>query len=234
MKINEKTIGIFLIILFLVGIPVSKGLGLWITESVKIPVKMIVEGEEVYNPDDIRGSYGFKDVSEIFDIPMDILLEAFQVPDSIDGNTLMNKDLEARITTLEDVEVGNGSVKLFVAFYNNLPYDFVASDDYLPKHAVQMLKTLDHLTDEQKAYLDSHSATVTWGEADTEDHEVSTSFEIKGKTTFNEVLEMGVSKEQIQEIVGGDFLSNQLIKDYCLENDLSFSEVKIELLSLIE
>ena len=60
----------------------------------------------------------------------------------------------------EDVEIGTGSVKVFVAFYTGLPI-MPSDDEYLPQSAVDILKAKAKLTEEQMLLLDSHSVDIS-------------------------------------------------------------------------
>jgi len=53
---------------------------------------------------------------------------------------------------------------------------------------------------------------------------------LKGKTTFQEVLDWGVPQETIESILGGP-MPNPLtkVKDHCFEAGLSFEEIKLDL-----
>ena len=58
---------------------------------------------------------------------------------------------------------------------------------------------------------------------------------VKGTTTFNDVLKMGITQEQIEAVIGDDMPQvSQKVKDYCAENGLEFSAVKEQLNELIE
>jgi hypothetical protein len=63
----------------------------------------------------------------------------------------------------------------------------------------------------------------------TEEHTETESTDriLKGKTTFQEVLDWGVSQETIESILGGP-MPNPLtkVKDHCFELGLNFEEVK--------
>ncbi len=78
-----------------------------------------------------------------------------------------SKSLE-EIYADSEFEIGTASVRLFVAFYNGLPFD-LSTDIYLPEEAAGLLKERN-LTPEQLTYLEAHtvpdSAAVTAPEAD--------------------------------------------------------------------
>ena len=156
MKIKSMTMGIIIIALFSLGIAASMAAGLWVTESEKIPAKF--EGTEladVYNPADIRGSYTFEEVADLFDMELQVLYEAFDIPPDTAGSVFKVKDLGG-IYEETGVEIGAGSVRIFVALYKNLPIQLDGS--YLLKPGIMILLDANsELTEEQKAYLETHS-----------------------------------------------------------------------------
>lgn len=157
MKIKSYILPLVIIIVLFGGIAVTKAFGLWKTESTKVP-DTIKSGEAVgeYNPSDIRGSYTFKDISSSFKIPVEVLGEAFGVKSS-DLNSFKVKDLETIYVNLKDsgTEIGTSSVRLFVAYYLNIPYE-ITDETYLPKTAVDILKSKVKLSDEKIKYVESH------------------------------------------------------------------------------
>jgi hypothetical protein len=235
MKLTSKTLaGLILLILF-GGIALSNAAGWWQTESSKSPAKF-TDGEftGLPNPADIRGSYTFGDINRSFDVPVDTLAQAFGIPVEADAATYAIKDLE-NLYADQQFEIGTASVRLFVAFYAGLPYDLI-DDIYLPATAVLILKAHGTLSQEQRSYVDAHtvdlSSTTPVTTAPTAEIHTDTTTEriIKGKTTFQELLDWGVSPETIEQVIGGS-LPNPLtkIKDYCTEKGLDFEEIKTAL-----
>jgi len=160
MKIKSATLGILVLGIVFGGILMSSAMDLWITESTKIPDKIVVDGAEgAYDPEDIKGSYTFGEVSELFDIPLEDMAAAFDLPKEIDAAAFKNKELET-IYADQELEVGTGSVRLFVSFYKGLPYE-LTEETYLLSNAVEILKEKANLTQEQIDYLDSHIATIS-------------------------------------------------------------------------
>lgn len=160
MKIKTTTLGILVLGIVFGGILMSSAMNLWITESTKVPDKIVVDGAEGgYDPADIKGSYTFGEVSELFDIPLEDMASAFDLPEEIDAATFKNKELET-IYADQEPEVGTGSVRLFVAFYKGLPYELI-EETYLLANAVEILKEKANLTQEQLAYLDAHTVTIS-------------------------------------------------------------------------
>jgi len=234
MTLNSKSLAVILFVVLFGGIALSSALGWWQTESSKVAATY-TEGEFAgqANPADIRGSYTFGDVEKNFGIPAALLAQAFNVQTD-DPSTFATKELES-IYAESVLEVGTASVRLFVAFYNGLPFD-LGTDIYLPQSAADILHTRT-LTPEQLAYLNAHivpdpaapfvnSAPITESTPAAE----STERFVKGKTTFQEVLDWGVSQSVIEQILGAP-MPNPLttIKDFCTAQGLSFETVKTQL-----
>jgi len=103
--------------------------------------------------DSIKGSSTLKDVSDSFDVEIEVLLQAFSVTDAAGGEQMKVKDLESLYgdTELE----GRKSVQAFVSLYKGIPYEL---DEYfLPDRAVDiLLESNPQLTQEQIDYLNSH------------------------------------------------------------------------------
>jgi hypothetical protein len=239
MTLNSKPLALIILVVLFGGILFSSAMGWWQTESTK-EAATFSEGEFAGqpNPADIRGSYTFGDVENNFEVPAATLAQAFGIS-SDDPSAFGVKDLET-IYAGQEFEIGTASVRLFVALYMGLPYEIV-EEVYLPKHAVEILKSHDTLTADQVAYLDAHAVDLDSPEAAqgepepapmiaTEEHTETDSTEdrtLKGKTTIQEVLDWGVSKESIEQIIGST-LPNPLttVKDYCTEKGLNFEEIK--------
>lgn len=245
MKLNSKIIGILVIVMIFGGVGIAKLTNSWKTESSKEP-KKFQSGEFAgqYNPEDIRGSYTLKNVEDSFEIQVDILAKAFGVEDFSDIDNFQLKNLETIYANQKEtgIEIGTGSVRLFVALYNGLPYQLVG-DDYLPEEAVKILKTnsKSKLSSQQSEYLDEHSISLEGveiteetviGESEDDSYEENI---IKGKTTFKEALEFGIEKEKIEEIIGYNIPSTGMtIRDFCFEKGLSFGEIKAEIQAEID
>jgi len=234
---NQKTLGLVTLILIFGGIIATMAAGVWSTETEKIPVKF-TEGASAgeYNPEDIRGSYTFIDVASLFEIPVDVLLKAFSLPLDTDPSQFKTKDLEGYYSFEDEtIEVGNESVQVFVALYKNLP--ITLTDTYLPKTAVEILKALDTTWPPATIdYFDAYAVEISATSAvqtETSSSEQAATAEtheepiIKGTTTFQQLLDAGISEEQIKAVLGSNMPpTNQIVKDYCTQNGLSFAEVK--------
>jgi hypothetical protein len=215
-------------------------MGWWQTMSTK-EAATFTEGEFAgqANPADIRGSYTFDDVEKNFGIAPDVLAQAFKV-ESNDPAAYQVKNLEEAYADSE-FEIGTASVRLFVAFYNGLPID-LSTDMYLTEEAAALLKERN-LTPEQLTYLEAHTVSISAATpapeadsapaveatpaAESTSSEESAEKLVKGKTTFREVLDWGVSQEAIEQVMGKP-MPNPLtkVKDFCAEQGLDFETIK--------
>lgn len=239
MKIKAITMGILLFVLIFGGIGATMAVDLWSTTSDKTPAK-ITSGESAgsYNPADIRGSYTFQQVADLFEIELQVLYTAFNIPAETLGEDIQTKDLETLFAD-SGAEIGNESVQIFVALYKNLPIDL--DETLLPEQAVTLiLEENGALTAQQKEYLTTHSVnlssvTVTVPAETKESTTEETENVVNGSATFQKVMDAGITQEQIEKIINDTMPpTNQTVKDYCVEKGLSFSDIKAQLNALIE
>jgi len=256
MKIKNWHMGLIVLIVIFGGIAGTMAFNLWNTEGGGggqgsggggVPVTFKVgEFAGKYNPADIRGSYSFGNISELFEIPLTELGTAFGLGAIDNLADFKCKDLHETYANLEeDIEIGTGSVKMFVALYTGLPYT-LADDEYLPQSAVELLKAKANLTEDQVAFLDTHSvdisglrivepSTITEGVAPAEEHEESAEQIIKGRTTFKEVLNWGVPEEGIEAIIGEKLpATGMTIRDFATQKGLDFGDIKASLQAKVD
>jgi hypothetical protein len=159
MKIRPVTAILVSVIITIAGIVATSALGLWSTTSEKVPVKYeeaAYKGE--YNPADIRGSYTFTEVGNLFQIPMEDLAEAFLLTEK-EAKELKCKDLETIFADAPN-EIGTASVRMFTAFYKGLPFD-LGEDTYLTENGAAVLVDKGNMTDDQSKYLEMHTVHAT-------------------------------------------------------------------------
>lgn len=239
MIIKMNKLAIIILIAVFGGILATIGLDLWTTTSTKTPAKIQVgDNAGDYNPEDIRGSYTFAEVAKLFEIDVPVLFDAFNIPNDTDPTTIQNKDLEGLFPNL-GVEVGNESVQIFVALYKKLPVTL--KDSYLPTRAVEILLELGKLDEVQKSYFNSHKIdlAITTDNSqksidENKEAEITVVNEeenlVKGSTTFQQVLNAGISEKQIEGVLNAPMpATNQIIRTYCTEKGVSFSEIKDQL-----
>lgn len=159
MKIKPQATIIISICIVLAGILFTSMSGLWVTQSTKVPDKLKQsEYSQKNDPADIRGSYTFSEISKLFDVPVEDLAAAFLVEGDNAGE-FKCKDLE-KIFADAPNEIGTGSVRMFVAFYQGLPYDLSGST-YVTDRAAELLKQKSSISSEQLTYLESHTVTFS-------------------------------------------------------------------------
>jgi hypothetical protein len=248
MKVKSTVLGITVVIVFFSGIILTMILNYWTTESSKqaaVYTRGEFEGEA--NPEDIRGSYSFGDVSDNFYIPVEVLAEAFDI-ESDNTESFLNKDLEiiyAELTEGTGRELGNDSVKLFVSLYKGVPYT-PDENTILPHTAVNILLKNVSLTEEQITYINEHSIDISGykkpGALETaaleEEHEESEDEDttVKGKTTFADLINWGLEEEEIKAVLGMDLPlgKGMTVRDFCIEKGLEFTEIKTGLQEKID
>lgn len=251
MKLNSKILAVLIVVTLFGGISISTLMGWWATETSKVPAKY-AEGEAAgeYNPADIRGSYTFGEVSSLFNIPIEDLAAAFNLPAAPDPAGVALKTLEDIYGYLP-TEIGTASVRLFIAWYLGLPYQ-PEDIDYLPLTAADILRQKGSLTPEQLAFLDAHAVDLTAeapvSEAAPVAAETPAAVEntapqpaadavatehtpeerlVSGKTTFQNLLDWGVPQSAIEGILGSSMPAPATtIRDYASAQGLEFSTLK--------
>lgn len=238
MKIKIYVIPLIIFAVIFGGVLVTMATGIWSTTSNKVPVTYKdgeYQGE--YNPADIRGSYTFEEVSTLFNVDLKVLYQAFGIPEDTDGGQIKTKDLEEMYGN-EGVDIGNESVRLFVGLYKNLPIQL--EDAFLPKQAVEIIREANPaLTAEQDDYLKNHQAEGSPDELSEDNlgtvQESENTQLVKGQTTFQQVLDAGISREMIEQIIGTDLPpTHQTVRDYCTSQELRFSVIKEQLNQIAE
>jgi len=236
MTLRSRHIAPIVLAVFFIGIGGTIIFNLWQTTSNKLPATYTSgEFEGQYNPADIRGSYSFGDIEEAFAVPAAALATAFGVEDSEDPAAFRCKELEDRYGELENGEIGTDSVRWFVALYTGLPYT-PEEDTLLPSPAVSVLKERMSEAELEEVKVKTvgisglaaaapDGTAAAAEQADT--HTESEVGQVKGKTTFGELESWGVSKEEIEKVLGLPVgKAGITVRDYCIENGIEFSTVK--------
>lgn len=243
MRLTSKPLAWIILIVILGGVLVTSAFNWWNTETTKVPATFS-EGESAgqYNPADIRGSYTFGDIEVSFGVPSAVLAAAFGLPAETDAASFQVKELESLYTGLE-VEIGTSSVRLFTAFYTGLPYDLSAEESYLPEPAAEILNARASLSAERRTYLESHTldlavqptapeneATPTPQVTTTPviDHTPETEDgTVRGKTTFQELLDWGVPQARIEAVLGQVMPApGTVIKDFVTAQGQEFTSIR--------
>jgi len=248
MKLTSKPLALAILVILFGGIMATTAMNWWKTESSKVPA-VYTEGELAgqYNPADIRGSYTFGEVSELFNISLADLGTAFQIPAETDAASFELKSLETLYADLPQ-EIGTSSVRLFTALYKGLPYD-LSEDTYLLPQAFEILQRQGTLSTEQEEYLSNHIAGVTANAAAQPNIAATTELTsasqtssepaadrtVKGSTTFQDLLGWGVAQTEIESILGeGMPAAETVIKNYYTEKGIEFSAAKAALQAVVD
>jgi hypothetical protein len=180
---------------------------------------------------------------------MEEVAYAFRLSENQDIKFFLSSVLEENYSFIgkHGVELGNSSVKLFVAFYKNLPLD-LKDDIYLPIEASNIIHNNILLDDKRSAYLDSHTldidllinpvvqvTTETINDDILDVHSEVEDGVIKGKTNFQGVLNLGVTQTEIELVLELPMPNPlTLIRGFCLEKGLEFSVIRDGLQSRVD
>jgi hypothetical protein len=235
MKLKLYLTPVLILVIIFGGIAISQSFGWWQTHVQKTPAKFEsgnFQGEN--DPYDIRGSYTFYDIESNFKVSVEVLAEAFPISDK-DFGTIKAQDVESYYADMNlPYEIGTGSVKYFVALYNDLPFD---GKEALPDTAIYVL--------ERDAKIEPGSiiglqTDIVYSEEELSGEEAvhiqldEGEFAITGDTTVIEALEHGIIFEELEEIIGNINDENFLIKEIAEGNGFSFGKVKNTLNDLIK
>lgn len=59
--------------------------------------------------------------------------------------------------------------------------------------------------------------------------------QVRGKTTFKELLDWGLTEEEVEGAIGEEMPDTEtVIKDYCTGKSIEFSEIKIKLQTMVD
>lgn len=170
MKIKSEAALLISVLIVITGIAITMATGFWTTESTKIPGLLErsdaesgtdgVSGTDLpdYDPSDIKGSYTFGEISELYKIPLEDLAVAFMVSES-KASGFKAKDLGTHFEGA-DAEIGTASLRMFVSYYYGLDYAYT-EESFFPATALEVLKNGTKITAEQLAYIEAHIVEVT-------------------------------------------------------------------------
>jgi len=162
MKIKPAGVAVLTVVVLFGGIGLARLAGLWRTSGgpgggSRRNNTTVVAGS--YTPDDIRGSFTLQNVADAFSIEPEVLRQAFGLPEGFDLASLRSSHLE-RLYAAAGVDIGNGSVKLFVSCYTDVPLSGEV-DSWLPVTAAEVIREARADLDEgEQSYLDSHTIDV--------------------------------------------------------------------------
>ena len=237
MKLKSKHVAPLILAVFVVGIAGTMASNLWKTEGSKTPAKFRTgEHEGEYNPSDIRGSYAFSDISKNFKIPLEDLSKAFGLESVENVAEFQCKELKELYPEPPEGEIGTDSAKLFVALYTGIPHT-PEETTRLPTPALSVLK--EKLSEEEleevKKITVSLSDLKPVSSQETAEHASDQDRAVRGNTTFAELLDWKLAKEEIEQVLGIPMGKPGLtVRDHCTANEIEFSEVKTALQALVD
>jgi len=258
MRVKSGAMALIVVIVFVAGIGGSMAFNLWKTTSDKEPAKYregALAGKA--NPADIRGSYALSDIVAAFDVPLADLARAFGAEKEKDPAAFQVKSLEGRFPVdASGKEIGTDSVRLFVALYRGLPIT-AAANTGLPAAAAEILLAKAPLDAAGIADVKARTAGAVAGAAATAAPATAASAPaakepaagsgtatkteptadrtIKGSTTFQNILDWGAAKQDIEKVLGGPMgAASTVVKDFATAKGIEFSTVKTALQALVD
>ena len=233
MSLKAKPLSILLVVVLYSSVTAANIIGRWDSE---LKPQDANDNDRYFAtrpaPTNINDSNTFGDIDRLFNIPTTILAKAFNLPAEINSTAFTIKEIQA-IYVDQDIDIGSSSVRLFVALYNGLSYE-TTEPIFLPLTAVDMLISHRALLPEQVEFMETYAIVLDLRAAavsSSNNRGQSEEREIKGKTTFQELLNWGLPQEIIEQIIGEPILSSyQIVKDYCTEKGLDFEEIKLALM----
>ena len=163
------------------------------------------------------------------------------------------------------IEIGTGSVRYFVALYKGLPIDveegtylpksaveILKEKATLSSEQIQSIEQYSIDLNEEKTTpavkptptekptltekpTPTLKPTSTTKPTPTDKESSTTDKSIKGSTTFQNLLDWGVNKSDIEKVLNASFTdSKELIKDFVSNNGGEFGTIKSELQSLVD
>lgn len=232
------------------GIGIARSLGWWITAggSSLAASRLSETGAVLADPAEIRGSTSFAEIEAAFGLSSSMVAEAFGIeagnPGIVRANYIDSIYGEVSGTDGESKDIGTDSVKLFVSRMTGIPYEPEAATG-LPASAIDAILFFGPgMTEQERQELfareaDSRTAVFDPSDDSHEDEEsegtaVSGSLEWRGRTTFGELIALGVGRAEIEEAVGFPIEStSQAVRDFADAHGLSFSEIKTTLGALL-
>lgn len=209
MRINPLIFGVLVIAIFMGTILGFQAAGIW-----SVSGKVTADGEaiqpEAADLNTIKGWMTFDQIVMTYNVPLADLLAQFQLPNDTPGTTAI-KDLETDLFSVTNLRIWlQGHQEGTAAVPAESSPD---SED--PTAAPEPITA-------QPPVIENTYPTPTV--------HVASDMTITGKTTFQELLDWGVSKEAIQKAIDGDMpQASAIIKDYVTGKGLEFSPIKTAL-----
>lgn len=208
MRINPLIYGVLVLFVFLGTILGFQAAGVW-----SVSGKLTADGDAVQpsaaDVNTIKGWMTLEQITDTYGVPLAEILEQFDLPGDTPASTAI-KDLESDLFSVIELRAW----LLERAGTDPLSESITASSSASAPTATPTLASV----------LETPAATPS-----PTDH-VATDGTITGRTTFQELLDWGVSRQTIQAIIADDLPSaSTTIKDFITQKGMEFSPVKTSL-----
>jgi hypothetical protein len=209
MTIKPFVFGVLVLVIFEGMILGFQKVGIW-----SVSGKVTRDGQAVQpaagDVDSIKGWMTLEQVSTAFDVPLQELLVAFNLPVDTPASTAL-KDMESDTFSVEGLR------------------------DWLQSRA-QPAQPEGNVEPAQDHPVPMPTAVPTEPAAAPESSEhIAPDRMVTGKTTFQDLLDWGVEQAAIEEVIGGALPPlPTLVKDYVTQQGVPFSEVKSALQAKVD
>lgn len=152
-KIRNLTAAILVLAFIFGGYATGKAAGYWTTEKDRRPGGGKTTAVAA-DPAEIRGSTTFGEIEILFDVPVEVLTEAF-------GVSAESVPEDFRAGSVEEIygesgfDIGTGSVRYFTALYSGLPYE-PDEEVWFPAQAYVLLEARNVGDDSGLEYVRTH------------------------------------------------------------------------------
>jgi hypothetical protein len=211
MRINPIIYGVLVLTIFFGIILGFQAAGIW-----SISGKVTSDGEAIQpaagDVNTIKGWMALEQIATTFNVPLADLLKQFSLPADTPPTTAI-KDLESDT------------------------FDTTALRDWLqnltqPNGVPQSITTLP--APAQTQFATSTPTSLNTATPVPIEH-VATTGTVTGKTTFQELLDWGLSKDTIHQVIGGDIpVTSTGVKDYVTGKGLEFTSIKTLLQAAVD
>jgi hypothetical protein len=214
MRINPVVYGVSVLVVFFGIIFGFQAAGVW-----SISGKVTASGDQVQpsaaDVNSIKGWMTLEKIAATFNVPLADLLAQFDLPGDTPPTTAI-KDLETDLFSVTNLRTWLESLNQSV---DGIPAPTVDSSQQAI--AIQTEPAAVTSTPAPTAIVNANTVTLAATE------HVSAEKTITGKTTFQEVIDWGVTTEVIEEVIGGEIPSGSaVIKDYVTGKGMQFTTIK--------
>jgi hypothetical protein len=209
MRINPMVYGVLVLVVFVGTILGFQAVGVW-----SVSGKISSSGEQVQpvagDVDTIKGWMTLEQISTTYNVPLANILNQFELPSDTAPSTAI-KDLETDLFSVTNLRTWLQS-------------------RMQPGEAPQIISST---TAPMQQITSTPAVSASVSPASTE--HVAADKTVTGKTTFQDLLDWGVSKEAIQKVIGGDLPAESTsIREFITSIGLDFPTIKMQLQTVVD